>query len=466
LASLQAPEKLPRWRGFNLLEKFTLEGDRPYRESDFQIIAEWGFDFVRLPLDYRIWAARGEAALKEIDQAVELGAKYRIHVSLNFHRAPGYCVNPPPEPRDLWSDDAALAECAEHWARFAKRYKGVPNERLSFDLLNEPKDVDGPGYLRVAKALAEAIRKEDPARLIIADGAAWGTKPVPELAALKLAQSTRGYRPMEISHYRAGWIPGSTSWGVPTWPLRQGLPALLYGPWQKALHGPLVLKAPRDGAFAIRVDTVSNQARLVVKADGAVVLDKAFVCGPGEGEWKKAVFKDEYKIWQNHYDRDYAATLPAGTKEVRLEVVDGDWLTWSRLAIGGAELRPSDFDWGRPPGTWTLGASGQPDLSSAPVLFDRARYRREFIAPWKALEAKGVGIHVGEWGAFNRTPHAVALAWMEDLLQEWKEAGWGWALWELRGGFGVLDSGRPDVVYEDFRGHKLDRRMLELLRKY
>ena len=48
----------------------------------------------------------------------------------------------------------------------------------------------------------------------------------------------------------------------------------------------------------------------------------------------------------------------------------------------------------------------------------------------------------------------------------WKEAGWGWALWNLRGGFGVLDSQREDVKYEDFRGHKLDREMLELIRQF
>jgi endoglucanase len=29
----------------------------------------------------------------------------------------------------------------------------------------------------------------------------------------------------------------------------------------------------------------------------------------------------------------------------------------------------------------------------------------------------------------------------------------------------VLDSGRDDVAYEDYKGHKLDRRMLELLRQ-
>ncbi len=36
-------------------------------------------------------------------------------------------------------------------------------------------------------------------------------------------------------------------------------------------------------------------------------------------------------------------------------------------------------------------------------------------------------------------------------------------MWNLRGGFGIADSGRPDVAYEDFEGHKLDRMMLEML---
>lgn len=45
--------KLPRWRGFNLLEKFNARNDR-FVEADFQWIQEWGFDFVRLPMDYRV----------------------------------------------------------------------------------------------------------------------------------------------------------------------------------------------------------------------------------------------------------------------------------------------------------------------------------------------------------------------------------------------------------------------------
>jgi len=55
---------------------------------------------------------------------------------------------------------------------------------------------------------------------------------------------------------------------------------------------------------------------------------------------------------------------------------------------------------------------------------------------------------------------------MGDQLELWKEAGWGWALWNLRGTFGVIDSGRTDVAYEDFRGQKLEREMLKLLQQF
>jgi endoglucanase len=53
---------------------------------------------------------------------------------------------------------------------------------------------------------------------------------------------------------------------------------------------------------------------------------------------------------------------------------------------------------------------------------------------------------------------------MSDLLSLWKEVGWGWCcMWNLRGSFGIVDSGRSDVAYEDFQLHRLDRKMLELL---
>ena len=132
--------RMPRWRGFNLTEKFVARknGNPPFAESDFALLNEWGFDFARLPLSYLCWSSAEdprqirEAELVHLDQAVESGRKHRVHVNLNLHRAPGYCVNPPKEPLDLWTDEAALDAAAFQWGMLARRFKGVANARVEF----------------------------------------------------------------------------------------------------------------------------------------------------------------------------------------------------------------------------------------------------------------------------------------------------------------------------------------------
>ena len=173
--------ELPRWRGFNLLEMFYKGSSTPpFQEEDFKLISELGFNFVRLPMDYRFWirnndwARFNETAVHWIDQAIEYGQQYGVHVCLNFHRAPGYTVANPPEPTSLWTDPATQKACANHWAYFAKRYRGIPNRELSFNLLNEPSDIDPNVHAQVVTLLVEAIRAEDPNRLVIADGLNYG----------------------------------------------------------------------------------------------------------------------------------------------------------------------------------------------------------------------------------------------------------------------------------------------------
>jgi aryl-phospho-beta-D-glucosidase BglC (GH1 family) len=470
-------QKLPRWRGFNLLEWFNVGNAQAFREEDFRLIHELGFNFVRIPMDYRIWIRDGdwnaidEARFTQLDQAVAWGATHGLHVCLNFHRGPGYTVAQPPEPRVLWTDAEAQRVCARHWALLAKRYRGIPSERLSFDLLNEPAQISGELYAATAKILIAAIRAEDPARLIISDGLDWGNVPCFELADQGVAQSTRGYRPFEVSHFRADWIPGWKDMVTPAWPMPRAA-GVLGGPGKPELKGPLRIDGPFTAAtrLRLRLGVVSDRGRVVVKADGEVVWDRAFVCGPGAGEWQEAVFRVEYGIHQNRYDRDYASDIPAGTRAITVENTEGDWLTIREfgLTIGDATevVAPLLGEWGEPPGVLRLERDANGPLLTAVSGRDRAWLWQHNVVPWQALQAKGVGVMVGEWGAFNRTPHAVTLRWMEDCLANWKRADWGWALWNFRGGFGILDSDRPDVVYEDWNGHQLDRRMLELLQRY
>ena len=92
-------------------------------------------------------------------------------------------------------------------------------------------------------------------------------------------------------------------------------------------------------------------------------------------------------------------------------------------------------------------------------------YRKLMVA-WDEALAGGTFAMAGEFGCYKYTPHPMVLDWLEDYLRLWKERNMGWAMWNLRGSIGILDSERDDVEYEEFRGHKLDRKMLDLLRKY
>ena len=64
------------------------------------------------------------------------------------------------------------------------------------------------------------------------------------------------------------------------------------------------------------------------------------------------------------------------------------------------------------------------------------------------------------------TLHRVVLDWMSDVMDVLQGYNIGYALWNFRGQFGILDSQRKDCRYEDWRGHLLDRQMLEILKAH
>jgi hypothetical protein len=462
---------IPRWRGFNLTDMTRRDSDAPaaFRESDFRTIAAWGFNFVRLPLTYEYWADSRDwskvvvDALAPIDDAIAWGRKYGLHVCLNFHRAPGYCINPPAERRSLWTDAEAQRACAAHWAFFARRYRDVPNSVLSFNLLNEPPHgLPETNYQHVVELLTRAIRNEDPARLIVVDGLDAGRRPLATLPAADMLQATRGYDPVGLTHFRADWAPGNDR--PPTWPPAAAANAYLHGPWKPELWNPLVIEGPfPPGSLRLTVAVVADFASLHVLLDGVLVRDEDFIAAKGGGV-SPPVFLAAWDIHQTTYNRAVSVPIPEGTRTVRIEVGNGDWLTLAGVEFvdrhGQRALLALDEDWGRPqPKVSFRNMTLQPEPEESMALL-----HRQFVEPWRAADTGPV--FVGEWGAYNKTPHEITLRWMEDCLRVWQEQGWGWALWNFRGPFGVLDSGRSDVDYTPFDSHDLDAKMLELLRRY
>ena len=352
-AAAKKKNPLPEWRGFNLLDFFSPNPERSRRqttEDNFRWMQDWGFNFVRVPMAYP-WYLKIDRSkdinpedvykidnkqVDQIDRLVSMAHTYGMHVSLNLHRAPGYCVNAGfNEPYNLWVDSEALDAFCFHWNMWAKRYKYISSKKISFDLLNEPSvredmndqhskrsAVPGELYRKLALAAAEAIRKENPKHLIIADGNNVGNQVIPEITDLGIAQSCRGYNPGIISHYKAPWANNDPdSLPDPKWPGQVG---------------------------------------------------------------------DRY-------------------------------------------------------------------LSRAML--------EEYYKPWIELANSGVGVHCGECGCWNKTPHDVFLAWFSDVADILSTNKIGFAVWEFIGDFGILDSGRTDVAYEDWHGHKLDRKYLELISK-
>ena len=150
----------------------------------------------------------------------------------------------------------------------------------------------------------------------------------------------------------------------------------------------------------------------------------------------------------------------------------GDWLTLTEIGLTRANRRSPEsvlglsHNYGDKQEPIRIAESNGKWQFKTSVSLNKAWLWKECIEPWQKARAQGIGVIVGEWGAYNRTPHDVVLRWAEDSLQNWKKAGIGWALWNFRGSFGILDSGRADVEYENWRGHKLDRKFLNLLQKY
>ena len=409
------------------------------------------------------------------------GQKYDIHVSINLHRAPGYCVNPPSTPLppeqavSLWDNAEAQAAFAAQGKMFAERYKSVPREALSFNLVNEPANVDGETYVNAVLPAIQAIRDVSPNRIIVSDAVDWGNARVDAILDYGVVMSPHFYQPMQITHYKASWVDGAENWPEPTWPPVL-MPNYIYGSYKTPLDKPVDIAGEfiKGVKIVLHVNQVSTSADFWIQLDGEQIFSKHFRPGPGEGEWKEVVYRSEWDIYQNVYDRDYAVELAQDGERLEIGIGEGDWMTFTELRIEQPDsldkndvvLRPGISDWGVPQAQYSLDENGVLAVTHPPEGFEDKFIMNGFLQQWIDLKWDDVPVHVGEWGVHNKTPHDVTLAFMENRLKAMQAAGLGWALWNFRGSFGIMDSGREDVDYEDYHGHKLDRKMLQLLQSY
>ena len=182
-------------------------------EADFAQIAAWGFDHVRLPVDYNVVqnadGSRKEDGLRRIDGALALCERYGLKLVLDLHKTPGYSFDAGEKEAGFFESEAYQERFYALWEGFAARYGDRP-EQVVFELLNE---VTEERYLRpwmrIARECVRRIRLHAPETVILLGS--YHYNGVREVAALdppfdaKVAYNFHCYEPHRFTHQGAYW---------------------------------------------------------------------------------------------------------------------------------------------------------------------------------------------------------------------------------------------------------------------
>ena len=463
-------------KGFNLLGKFDVGwSDYGFSEEEFIIVKDLGFNFVRLPLDYRTYTSPGnwddfiDEEIAEIDNAVEYGEKYGVHVCINLHRAPGYCVNPatnlpPSQNVSLWSDAAAQKAFVNHWEYFATRYKNVSYDRLSFNLVNEPASIDESTYVTVMKMAIDRIQSINPDRIIFVDGLNYGRDIMLSLKDRNnIIQAIHVYDPFTLTHYKAGWVSGSDSWPVPVWPMTD-INTYLYGPVKSEYHSPLILEGnfPKDMEVVINIHQVSVSSKLEIKLDNNAIYSRNFVCSSDPGEDWTQIISTQWG-YQNISNKDYSTTLPQSGTKLSFSNIAGDWMTFNKIILRTStdtlEIIPANT-------TWALKQSAYLISSDGRITYTNGNPAVALGNLTKRIEEAGnenIPVMIQEFGVYNKTPYNVTISYLKDVVTIFNNSNVGYAMWNLIGTMGIINSERADCPYEPYRGKSIDRQMTTII---
>lgn len=222
-------ERLPDWYGL----EYEPMGDWPdgyknygfssekFQEQDIRNVSELGFNFLRVPVNTRFFFEDAdtdkpcEEYWSNLDELIAWGIQYKVHISLVVCETYGYNCTYTEAEGELFTNDSYMELFLTFWEKIAQRYQNVPNNALSFNILNEPTDWIGEErYCKLALNTAERIRNYSPDRLIISDMFAWGTQPLYGLVDSRIVQAIHWYEPRELTNGAPGVSWPNTSYDI------------------------------------------------------------------------------------------------------------------------------------------------------------------------------------------------------------------------------------------------------------
>jgi len=183
------------------------------REEDIALIASWGMDHVRLPIDYMVLEDDDrpfeykEEGFTYVDKCIGWCEKHKLNIILDLHRAPGYFFGTLKE-NSLFEDEHMQERFISLWQEFARRYKDN-GKNVVFELLNEIVEPNSDRWNLLSRRIIEGIREIDKNRVIIIGGNHYNSvNTLCELDRIpddNLIYTFHFYEPHIFTHQKASW---------------------------------------------------------------------------------------------------------------------------------------------------------------------------------------------------------------------------------------------------------------------
>lgn len=239
-------KKLPHYSGFLYYPEYT-----DWTEKEIKMISEWGFNYILLWEDYRNITNYNvtkinEKYLERLDLLISWGLKYGVHINYQLWDSPGWRYgdfdpNHPEETRDeveldLYVSNDSQQRMQRLMQTLVGRYKGIPNNILSFYVNYEPSNRDRATGLppekfdhkeieETTKGVIKAIRQIDPNRLLYYESSYYEGENTPRITEYMVDVNVVHGSKYSVNPYafwsffglddiqKEGWVP--------KWPLYQ-----------------------------------------------------------------------------------------------------------------------------------------------------------------------------------------------------------------------------------------------------
>ncbi len=465
-------ENLPDWKGFNIsFESMLIPGalsgnpDDNFYRAEIEYIKLLGANFAHIYLswswfqgpDYTCNSMVNLTRLERLDEIISCCMEEDIHIQLVFNDIPNYDVNASPDlnawfeaSNTVFTDSKVRDDVTSFWRMLARRYADIPNNYLSFNLMNECDPPDDESYAWGMGDAVKAIWEESPGRVIVADVHSSNITGE-SMAELGCALSFHLYEPRQIAV-----VESKTEEDHPGFYENLRWPTLLtagiiYGPdasekYPNLAAQPVTLSGKLDNAeLYINFGDISFGSEIIqIAADDALLYDRT----PNY----EYIPENE----QNKPTEDILLKIPVGTKKVTITCTNGYAFSMNQLKLfypDGTviDLNPQ-FDWwggmeyvdvhvGE--GYYLTGTVCGKEVAS----FDFCNVEVGLVSLNELLDigAKhGVDVMIGECGIFENgaefdfgMTHETATAFIKDELELFESLDLAWAC-ELYGRYTIM----------------------------